>query len=259
MAETEERASCFSMENQLTAPFDKLKEREIEILNLMADGLSNQEIAETLFITKETVRWYNKQIYSKLGTSRRIEAVALAKKLGLIGNEQPTTDSVHIQHKLPSPVGPFIGRDAEIDELQNLLQKPEIRLMSIIGVGGMGKSRISLELAHLIKENYETGAVFIDLLPVRNPDNIAKVAVESLGFIRRRQHKTRKRSCLITAVKKRLLLLFDNYEHVLAGATLLTELLKAAPRIQIITTSRERLGLRAETAYYPPTSDGECR
>ena len=89
MAETEERASCFSMENQLTAPFDKLKEREIEILNLMADGLSNQEIAETLFITKETVRWYNKQIYSKLGTSRRIEAVALAKKLGLIGNEQP--------------------------------------------------------------------------------------------------------------------------------------------------------------------------
>ena len=62
------------MNDRLSSPLDVFKERELEIINLMAAGYSNQEIAEQLFITKETVRWYNKQIYSKLGTSRRTEA-----------------------------------------------------------------------------------------------------------------------------------------------------------------------------------------
>ncbi|MEL7235258.1 MAG: helix-turn-helix transcriptional regulator, partial [Chloroflexota bacterium] len=70
------------MTDQLSAPLDEFKPRELEILAMMAEGHSNREIAEQLFITKETVRWYNKQIYSKLGTSRRTEAIALAQKFG---------------------------------------------------------------------------------------------------------------------------------------------------------------------------------
>ncbi|MCB0031569.1 MAG: helix-turn-helix transcriptional regulator, partial [Anaerolineales bacterium] len=61
------------MADRLVQPLDQFKERELEIIGLMAEGLSNREIADQLFITTETVRWYNKQIYSKLGTSRRTE------------------------------------------------------------------------------------------------------------------------------------------------------------------------------------------
>ncbi len=236
------------MVDKLSAPLDDFKEREIEIINLMAEGYSNQEIADNLFITKETVRWYNKQIYSKLGTSRRTEAIALAREFGLIGD---TPDEVpqNIQHKLPITSGPFIGRDAELAELSNLLQNPDVRLLSIIATGGMGKSRISLELGHLLKGDYEHGAVFIDLSAIRNPDDIARFAIESLGVHLQNEHQL-ENALFDYCREKEILLIFDNFEHVLSGAGVLSELLEIAPRVQIIATSRERLNLRVETVFY---------
>jgi len=110
------------MTNKLSAPLDNFKEREIEIIRLMADGLSNKEIAEQLFITKETVRWYNKQIYSKLGTSRRTEAIALAREMNLIGDIPADSAPIQdIRHILPVTTGPFIGRDNDLAELSDLL------------------------------------------------------------------------------------------------------------------------------------------
>lgn len=237
------------MQDQLSAPLDEFKEREIEIINLMADGLSNREIAEQLFITKETVRWYNKQIYSKLGTSRRTEAIALARAMGLIADQPPSSDTTPpIQNNLPATTGPFIGRDADLDELKDLLQKPDIRLLTVIATGGMGKSRLVLELGHLIKGKYEHGVIFIDLTPVRNPDDIAKFAIKSLGVSIGTQ--TAQEILLNYCREKELLLIFDNFEHVLSGATLIADLLEVAPKVTIIITSRERLNLRAETAFY---------
>ena len=100
----------------LTEPLDTFKPREIEILALMAQGLSNQEIAEQLFLSKQTVRWYNKQIYSKLGTSRRIEAVELGRKFGLIGETESPGEKSN-KHQLPGTSGPFVGREEEMNEL----------------------------------------------------------------------------------------------------------------------------------------------
>ena len=236
------------MLDKLSAPLDDFKEREIEIINLMAEGYSNQEIADNLFITKETVRWYNKQIYSKLGTSRRTEAIALAREFGLI-RDTPDEISQHIQHKLPITSGPFIGRDAELAELSDLLQNPDVRLLSIIATGGMGKSRISLELGHLIKGDYEHGAVFIDLSAIRNPDDIARFTLESLG-VNLQDEQQSENALFDYCREKEILLIFDNFEHVLSGASFLSDLLEIAPRILIIATSRERLNLRVETVFY---------
>ena len=83
------------VDDKLTEPLDDFKERELEIINFMANGFSNQEIADQLFITVATVRWYNKQIYSKLGTSRRTEAIALARQMGLIADDAPDHDTVN--------------------------------------------------------------------------------------------------------------------------------------------------------------------
>jgi predicted ATPase/DNA-binding CsgD family transcriptional regulator len=237
------------MTDKLSTPLDKFKERELEIINLMADGLSNKEIADNLFITKETVRWYNKQIYSKLGTSRRTEAIALAREMGLIDTaiSQPDISQTK-QHQLPITTGPFIGRDDELNELSEILGNPDVRLVSIIATGGMGKSRLSLELGHRIKSHYEQEAAFIDLSPIRNPDDVAKYTVTSLGITitdNQDPYDVLSNYCR----EKELLLIFDNFEHVLSGAPLLSDILEVAPKITIIATSRERLNLRVETVY----------
>ena len=128
------------MVDRLSAPLDEFKERELEIIQLIADGLSNQEIADHLFITKGTVRWYNKQIYSKLGTSRRTEAIAIAREMRLIGDgaTRPDEEAASPFFKLPIPTGPFIGRETELSELASFLGDSGIRLLSIVAVGGMG-------------------------------------------------------------------------------------------------------------------------
>lgn len=247
------------MQDRLSAPLDEFKERELEIINLMADGFSNQEIADKLFITKETVRWYNKQIYSKLGTSRRTEAIALAREMGLIGDSQDgISDNQVIQHILPITTGPFIGRDNELTELSELLANPDIRLLSLIAAGGMGKSRLSLELGHLVKGNYKHGVAFIDLTPIRNPDDVVKVAIANLG-LNTKGEQSAQEVLFNYCREKELLLIFDNFEHVLQGASLLADILEIAPKATIIASSRERLNLRVETTFYlnPVTEDAD--
>ena len=245
------------MEDHLSVPLDNFKERELEILQFMAIGLSNEEIADKLFITKGTVRWYNKHIYSKLGTSRRTEAIAQARKLGLIQN-QATDPSQKRVHKLPITTGPFIGRDTEIAELSDLLNNPDVRLLSIVAAGGMGKSRLSLELAHQVTHHFANGAAFIDLTPVRNPDDIAQIALSSLGLTVNGSQSAQE-ALLNHCREKDVLLIFDNVEHLLPGAGLFADLLKIAPGLKVIATSRERLNLRAETAFYlqPITQDAD--
>lgn len=238
------------MTEKLSAPLDKFKERELEILTMMAEGLSNQEIADQLFITKGTVRWYNKQIYSKLGTSRRTEAIALAREMGLIGGSpEETTTSQVVQHKLPITTGPFIGRDNELAELSGLLHQPEIRLLSLIAAGGMGKSRLSLELGHLIKGNYEHGAAFIDLTATHNPNDIATVVLDSLD-LQVSEQQSPQDTLLNYCREKELLLIFDNFEHILAARNIVTDILEVAPNVTIIVSSRERLNLRVETVFH---------
>ena len=239
------------MNDRLSAPLDDFKERELEIIHMMAEGLSNKEIADQLFVSKETVRWYNKQIYSKLGTSRRTEAIALAREMGLI-TDAATGDTPLLQAvrpTLPITTGPFIGRDRELDEVSEFIHSPDIRLLSIIATGGMGKSRLSLEVGHLLKNNYEHGAAFVDLTTLHDPNDIARLAVLSLGLTMSGSQSP-EQVLLDYCREKELLLIFDNFEHVLSGARLLSDILENAPQVTIITTSRERLNLRTETVYY---------
>lgn len=239
------------MPNELTAPLDDFTPREIEILNYMAAGLTNQEIADQLFITRETVRWYNKQIYSKLGTSRRTEAVLLAQQFGLLEDNRTDEESQLsiTQPELPTPNGPFIGRDTEIAELSDLLKSTENRLISIIAAGGMGKSRLSLELAHAVRANFVDGAAFVDLTAIRSPEAIVDAALDALRL--QCSDKQLPQQILLNYCReKNLLLVFDNCEHVMAGVGGFADILDMAPDVRIIATSREKLNLRLETTYY---------
>jgi ATP/maltotriose-dependent transcriptional regulator MalT len=118
-----------------------LNSRELEIIGLISKGLSNSEVAGKLNLSPETIKWYNKIIFSKLGVSSRTEAAAMVKEDGVI-DAQPNfgiEQNQRTSNNLPAPVNSFVGRATEIVEIENLLSTA--RLVVLTGPGGSGKTR----------------------------------------------------------------------------------------------------------------------
>lgn len=158
-----------------------------------------------------------------------------------------------IKHNLLTQTTPFIGREDDIIQLVTMLNQPDTRLISIIGYGGMGKTRLALAVAeHFINATtanhpFQHGIFWVQLAPLSSADLIAGALMSALSMPPADSHD---RAQLRDYLKeKHLLLLFDNFEHVLAGADLIRDLLESAPHIKIIATSRERLNLSAEMLY----------
>jgi predicted ATPase/predicted Ser/Thr protein kinase len=161
---------------------------------------------------------------------------------------------------LPAQTTPFVGRDAELAKLLQLVDDPAVRAITIIGPGGMGKSRLALELGRQIagelarsgnlqaKPGGPRGVCFIDLAPLVSPELIIGAIAEAVGF-QFNPSADPKRQLLDYLREKRLLLLLDNFEHLLAGGALVNELLQTAAGIKVLATSRERLGLCAEVQF----------
>ena len=142
---------------------EKITAREVEILGLIAEGLTNREIAQKLALSPETVKWYNKQAFSKLGASNRIQAAAKAKKLGLMDVESATKAETikPASNNLPAELSSFVGREEELAEVKALLQKA--RLVTLTGSGGTGKTRVVIRYASTWMGDYSGGAWFCDL------------------------------------------------------------------------------------------------
>lgn len=231
------------MDDKLLVPLDDFKERELEILKMMADGLSNQEIADQLFITKETVRWYNKQIYSKLGTSRRTEAIALAREMKLISDDD---DKTHFNN-IPITNGTFWGRQEEIAQLKEIVARPNTRLITLLAPGGMGKTRLAVELAHEIANNYVDGVYFFDLATLTDTQKLPLLMVDV--FQLSPNSKSPMQPILNFCRDKNLLLLFDNFENVMSGFEYLLQILKNTENVKIIVTSRNQFDKPEETIF----------
>lgn len=222
-----------------------LTPREIEILCLISDGLSNDDVAGELFITPGTVKWYLKQIYSKLQVKSRTQAIAVARAAGLL-NEAANTGSLSAPHNLPHQSTPFIGRDKELATITRRLADPGCRLLTIVGPGGIGKTRLALQAAERQVTAFAQGVYFVSLAPLSAPESIELALAESIGFSFYPGAAPRQQ--LLDYLRARnVLLVLDNFEHLLAGVSLVTEILEAAPRVKILATSRERLNLQAET------------
>lgn len=228
------------MPEQLTAPLDPLTQREMDVLTLLADGLSNREIAESLVVTSETVKWYNKQIYSKLNASNRTQAVAIARDMGLFSDAAAATGN------LPAATTPFIGREAELQTLAALIVDPDRRLMTIQGPGGMGKTRLALEAAGRVASEFEHGVWLVDLAPLRDSTEIPLAIASALrATLDERRDAWAQLADFLR--DRSLLLVLDNFEVVLDGPAGMTLLLNSAPGLNCLVTSRERLNLRSET------------
>ncbi len=153
---------------------------------------------------------------------------------------------------LPVPVTPFLGRARELAELTGLVARDDVRLVTLTGPGGTGKTRLALQAAGLAADAFPDGVWWIPLAPLRDPALVLATAAQVLGS---------KNGLAEHIADRRMLCLFDNFEQVVDAASRLGELLASCPNLEVIVTSRERLRLSGEQTYpVPPLaeSDGEA-
>lgn len=154
---------------------------------------------------------------------------------------------------VPVPLTPWLGREREVDQLLALLPNPEVRLMTITGVGGVGKTRLALQVAQLLgasaPSSFPEGVFFVQLaaLPSQHPFEplLATTIASGLGLYLSGEDSAATQLHQYLA-SRRALLVLDNFEHVLSGAPFLADLLSYAPAVTLLVTSRERLQLRGE-------------
>ena len=146
----------------------------------------------------------------------------------------------------------LIGRESELASIRQRLLDDDVRLISLIGPAGVGKTRLALEVQSELVTAFSQGAPFIDLSPVRDPAGVTATIAESLGLTGARSDMLLERVQRHLA-SRTMLLILDNFEHVLPAASLVADLLASCPRIKILATSREPLRLRWEnTVLIPP-------
>jgi len=153
---------------------------------------------------------------------------------------------------IPNQPTPFIGRENELANLDELISDPNIRLITVVGPGGIGKTRLVIAAG---KRQMKTespctdGVVFVSLTSLDSPDQIILTIAEALDFefdSGERQTRSPRQQLSNYLHPKHLLLIMDNFEHLLEGVDLVTDLLQAAPELVIMATSRERLHLQQE-------------
>lgn len=149
---------------------------------------------------------------------------------------------------LPAPLTPFIGRDVELEQIAQLLADPNCRLLTICGPGGMGKTRLALEVAARHAHAFASGAAFVELASVSAANQIAATIGETLRLSFTGEDAPTEQ-LLRHLQPLQLLLVLDNLEHLLDDAELITAILRRAPAVTILATSRERLHLSAEWIF----------
>lgn len=151
-------------------------------------------------------------------------------------------------HGLPTHTGPMVGRERQMREVRDLVLSQNVRLVTITGPGGMGKTRMAVHIAAEVAEDFADGSWFVDLVPARVVSHVESSILHALGA-----EDTTIEAFL---ANKELLLVLDNFEQVLDSTDVVAQILACAPRVKVLVTSRTRLHLRDETEYVmPPMGD----
>jgi predicted ATPase len=154
-------------------------------------------------------------------------------------------------NNLPIARTTFVGRDGEVSDVTDLLGRH--RLLTLVGSGGVGKTRLAIRVGTQLLDRYPDGVWFVDFAPITNPELVAGVVAQALGTSQRQGHDAGE--AIPTWLKrKHLLLIFDNAEHVLeTTAALAHAILATAQAVRILATSRERLNVGGEAVHQVPT------
>lgn len=160
----------------------------------------------------------------------------------------PLNTPGQLPHNLPVHPTPFLGRESEVDEAEALLLRPGVRLVTLTGPGGVGKTRLGLRVAAEALESFPDGVFLVDLARQTDPALVPSATAAALG-LREQPGQTLAETLASHLHDRRILLVFDNFEHVLPAATLIADLIASSPALTVLATSRARLGLQAEHEY----------
>jgi predicted ATPase/class 3 adenylate cyclase len=174
----------------------------------------------------------------------RLKDLSAPERIYQLGDADfPPLKSLH-RTNLPIPSTPFLGRGRELHEVNELVGRADVRLLTLTGPGGTGKTRLALQAAADAAERYPGGVFWVPLAPSRDPGLVLETACHALGAT----------NGLAEHIgDSALLLLFDNFEHVVEAAADLARVLAACPALDLLVTSREALHVTGEQEYPVPS------
>ena len=225
-----------------------------------AAALSQEELAERAGLSRRGISDLERGLRQapRLETVRMLaEALALgeddraalltAARPALL-RDRPTTLPAPALTALPTPLTRLIGRETELTTLLAALQDGDVRLLTLTGPGGVGKTRLAIATATAAQHAFADGAVFVSLATVTDPARVLSAMARSLE-VREVSGQPLAETLACALRKRHLLLVLDNCEHVLGAAADVAHLLEACPRLTVLATSRAPLRLRGEHRY----------
>jgi predicted ATPase/transcriptional regulator with XRE-family HTH domain len=180
-----------------------------------------------------------------LELSPRKRALLIAAARPLAAEAQTLAAATHPPHNLPIPPTPLIGRESDVTRAATLLSRADVRLLTLTGSSGVGKTRLGLQVAEDVLDRFEEGVWLVALAPLRDVSLVAPTIAQMLGL---RANVGQPPQELIKAAlgQQQVLLVLDNFEHVGGAAPQITDLLSACPRLKVLVTSRAALHVRGE-------------
>lgn len=205
-----------------------------------------------------------KILRKELDSDPSTETIALLEEIKAGRFSRAATDETirppaRTRHNLPADTTPLIGREIELAEIERLLVGERQRLVTIVGPGGMGKTRLAQAVGSSLLSQFEDGVYFVDLAPVEQPEGIVPTIAAVLDYQLPDPSRDLKPQLLGSLSRRNMLLILDNFEQISGGATVAGEILRTCPGVALLITSRKRLNLTSESRYelggldYPTT------
>jgi serine/threonine-protein kinase len=159
-----------------------------------------------------------------------------------------TSGGAMVQSRLPDVADEMIGREAELRAVVSLLDRPDVRLLTLTGAGGTGKTRLAIHAAREL-ESHLGRVAFVDLAPLHDPTRVAPAIAAATG-VQPESGRDLIDAIALANAGRRTLLVLDNFEQVVSAAPAVARLIAAAPTMKMLITSRSRLGIRAEHEFF---------